>query len=265
MRRLALLLSACGVCLPLIGGPISTYYLTDGDSRTNWIILGNTAQSYSQHNPAGEYPLAVSGLQVRTLSMPGSGGSLYDLGFTYLGTDYSSPGGYAFYDGTSDGTYNYSVDFSTGAVYRMNLDWSDPVSLFNTGFGPSNSLGITYDPVNDSLWVSQWTGTNVYDFTLAGGLLSSFDAGHRSITSLAMDRADHTLWLGDQDQEGTFQQFSVSGSLLQAQPYSNMADVGANTLGGEFSNQVSSVPEPASGLLLGCALAGLLALRRRLR
>jgi hypothetical protein len=258
VHRLSLLLAIFGVCLPLFGGPTSTYYLPAGDSNTNWIIQGDTAQSFSQHI-GGENAIAVSGGQVRTLGLS-LGGSLYDLSFAYLGTDYTS-GDLNFLDGTSDGTYNYSVGFLTGRVYRTNLDWSNPTELFDTGLGRGNSLGITYDPVNDSLWVSAWNSTNVYDFTLAGGLVSSFDAGHVSITSLAMDRADHTLWLGNAHNFGTFQQFSTTGTLLQTQFYENMAQ--QNTLGGEFVD--GDVPEPASGLLLGCALAGLVMLRRRRR
>jgi hypothetical protein len=242
-------------CPAIFAGPISTYYLTAGDQTTNWIIQGDTAQSSSQQYYQ-EYAIAVSGGQVRTLG--GNGGALYDLSFVYQGVDYTGPD-YTFYDGTSDGTYNYAVNYFSGEVYRTNLDWSNPAPLFNTGFGGYDAIGITWDSLNNSLWVSQWDGSHIYDFTLAGAVLSSFDAGHSRITSLAMDPADHTLWFGNQGSMGTFEQFSTTGTLLQTQFYENMS--GQNTLGGEFGG----VPEPASGFLLGCGLAGLAMLRRRQR
>lgn len=257
MRQLVLLLLF--LCVPLAAGPVSDYYLTNGDGGLNWLIQGDAATSYAQGTSV-EYPIAVSGGQVRTLSVV-AGGSLYDLDFTLLGTPYARPG-YYFYDGTSDGTYNYSVDYMSGDVFRMNLDWSNPVVLFNSGFGGAASLGITYDPVTESLWLSQWSGDRVVNFSMAGTQLASFSAGHNMITSLAMDYADHTLWMGQQGvNEGTFRQFTTAGVAGQVQTYENM--LGQNTLGGEFALPSSAVPEPAAGLLFGGALAVLLVLRRR--
>ena len=72
------------------------------------------------------------------------------------GTTFSNPtptGSYQFYDGTSDGTNNYAVSFSSGAVYRMGLDWSSPTQIFSTGDGSGQNAGITYDGSNNSLWL----------------------------------------------------------------------------------------------------------------
>src|SRR2546430_10837732 len=119
-------------------GPISTWYLTAGDQGTNWMIQGASASSFPQHHPEnqGEYAVAVSG-DVRTLGNGNTGsglGSQYTLAGVYTGTDYAYPNtALRFYDGATDGTYNYSVDYGSGAVYRMDRDWSNPSLLFNTG------------------------------------------------------------------------------------------------------------------------------------
>lgn len=248
LRVLPLLLV---LSVALTAGPFSTYYLTDGEGGANWIIRGDAAQSYAQHG-SQEYAIAVSGGQVRTLGAdPGDHGSLYDTDFNYLGTDYPYFG-YGFNDGTSDGAYNYSVDWYTGIVYRTTRDWISPTVLFDTGFGTGNAVGITYDPSNNSLWVSQFSGSTIANFSMTGVPLSSFNVRVSAITALALDPADRTLWFGSQNTMGTFYQYSVSGIAGQTQAYANMT--ASNTLGGEFD----SVPEPASALLFSGVLAALL-------
>ena len=115
-------------------GPVSKLYVTAGDQATNWILQGTTATSFAQQAPGtDEYAIAVNST-VRTL---GNGnydtgiGAEYTLAGVYTGTNYAYPtSGVAFYDGTTDGTYNYSVDYSGGGVYRTNADWTNAVLLF---------------------------------------------------------------------------------------------------------------------------------------
>jgi hypothetical protein len=257
------LLAACFTLLfvsggqALAAGPISPLYLTAGVQGSNWVIQGSSAIQYLQQHPDnfGEYPIAV-GTTVRTLhclqDSPGFG-SEYTLNGAYTGVDYAGLGSITgFYDGTRDASHNYSVDYRDGKVYRMGLDWSNPVMLFDTGFGAYNALGITYDPANNSLWVSQWTSGTVVDFSLNGSSLTSFSTPFASITCLALDHADNTLWMGTQGQQGTFYQYSRIGTNLGSQVYPDL--VSQNTLGGEFA---FAAPEPSTVALLAAGAAGL--------
>ena len=266
IKRSLFWLSVIAACLPPIAafatGPTGTYYLTAGEpGGTNWAVQGNAVvNSWPQHHPesGGEYAIAVSST-VRTLGsnqITNHPGSEYTLNGTYTGTDYAYPSvTNRFYDGTTDGSFNYSVDYSGGGVYRMNSDWSQSTLLFNS---VTNALGITYDPSNNSLWISSFNTNTVVDYSLTGTPLSSFSVPFSKITCLALDPADQTLWMGSQSTEGTFYQYSKAGAQLNTQFYSALAN--QNTLGGEFA-----VPEPGTiGLLgLGSAVLVLGAWRRR--
>jgi hypothetical protein len=232
-------------------GPLSAYFLTAGPTGTNWVLQGAlVTNSWSQHHTAlgGEYPIAVA-KTVRTL---GNGdrdpikrgpGSEYTLAGAYTGTDYPYPGAdESFYDGASDGTFNYSLGYYTGKVYKFNSDWTNPVVLFTTAPG---YLGITFDRSTDTLWVSDFDGNmdgtaKVENRTLSGTLISSFTVPFTSITCLALDPADGTLWMGSQNTKGTFYQYSRAGELLNTVSYSDLTT--QNTLGGEFAIMCVTAP-----------------------
>ena len=150
---------------------------------------------------------------------------------TSTGTSWSGtpllPGetGNAFYDGTSDGNQNYTVEYlsvtdaglSTPNVIATDLNWQNPVALFSIpGAHALDYLGIAYDPTNDSLWLSGYNTDVIADYSLTGTLLSSFSTGTgaQSIFALGLDPADETLWFS-LDQTNMLYQYSRSGVLLQ--------------------------------------------------
>ncbi|MEI7986027.1 MAG: PEP-CTERM sorting domain-containing protein [Armatimonadota bacterium] len=235
-------------------GPGANYYMTAGDQKQNWTAIGGTATSGVQAT-GGEYNIAVSGDLRTTGNFNYNFGQQYDLLMNSTGTTYAGSWE-GLYDGTTDGSRNYTIDYGTGDVLSYNRNWQNSSLLFNAGAGQGLYLGITYDGAG-GLWISRWNSDVVEHRSMTGSLLSSFNTGFSSITSLAMDWSDGTLWMGTQNTLGTFSQFSTTGTNLQNVTYSNMTS--ANTLGGEFN--FNPVPEPASFAVLG--LGALVLLRRR--
>ena len=243
-------------------GTISSLYLTAGDQGQIVAITGVTAQIFTQapntHGGFGdEYAIGVPGT-IRTLGNGNQGGdgtesfsgSEYLLDGSFAGVNYAYPLNTSgdFYDGATNGVNNFSVDYTSGAVYQFNLDWTNPVLLFAAN---ALDIGITYDPVNQSLWIASYSGTDVRNYSLAGALLTSFTAG-APVYGLAMDYADNTLWA---DAQGTLYQYSRAGASLSSFDYG----VTQNTLGAEFAfldaSPASPAPEPGTAML---ALGGLM-------
>jgi len=240
-------------------GPTGYYYLVDGQDL--WVIHGGTATSTHQIN-GGEYGIAIVGSTIRTLGVldggpTGTAGAEYDLAGNSLNTQYPYPNGFSYmYDGTSDGTHNYINAYY--GVYQFDTNWANPTHMFA---GPLNNTGITWDSTNNSLWLTGWSPGVVVDYSMTGVILSSFHVATGLPAALALDTADNTLWMFDRDRmDGTFYQYSKTGTLLQTVVYAAMD--GRNLLGGEITGAtVTQSPEPSTFALAG--LACILAVRRR--
>lgn len=243
-------------------GPISQWYVNSSDAHRIDVIQGNsivetinTAQSTIQ-----AFPIAVLNT-IRTMgSISGRAGAEYALAGTPTGSTYSfgGPANSSYWDGTTDGSYNYAWNFDNGSLVRFDLNWANPTTLFNAGSG-SDRLGVTYDPTNDSFWVSGWNLGTIEDYSRSGQLLFSFNSNN-AIRGFAMDYADNTLW--GLNGLGAATQWSRTGQVLSTNVYSGPV----NALGGEFqytSSPSNHVPEPATAGLLGLGFLGFAASRRK--
>jgi hypothetical protein len=221
-------------------GPVSPYYLTAGDQGTNWVVQGSAVvNSFTQHHPedTGEYAIAVTDT-IRTLGtgnvalgrIPPHPGSEYTLAGTYTGIDFPYPNpSNAFFDGATDGRFNYSVDYYAGGVYRLNADWSHPVLLFATGPG---YMGITFDVATNTLWLAHFYSNVVEHRSLTGAVIFSFPVADNP-AALALDPADNTLWLTAFVPQGRLFQYAQNGTPLGEVSYPELVD--QDTAGGEFA------------------------------
>lgn len=156
------------------------------------------------------------------------------------------------HDGTSDGNFNYSVNFTTGDVLQFDRNWANPVALFNATADLPGAGWITMDVADGSFWLSQWGGPDVVaHFTSTGTLLSTFNSGVFGSLGLALDPVDGTLWMGDSN--FVLHQYNQSGTLLQSTPYA----LQGSWYGMEFDTAL--VPEPSTFVLAALGFVGLAA------
>jgi hypothetical protein len=250
--------SAALVLAALASAQSGVYYLSAPTQNVDFRAQAGAVIGSWTQGVTGESAIAVAS-DIRSIGVEGGfQGSRYTLLGVDTGQRFSNPvSGSLLYDGTSDGTNNYTIDFVSHTVYRTSNTWTSPAALF-TAPGTNGYLGITYDATNGSLWLSSWSAGVLEDRTLGGALISSFTTPFSSITCLAMDGSDNTLWMGSQSTPGVFYHYSRAGASLGQVSY---AGVSQNTLGGEFA----AVPEPGSwfAVLAGLSLLWSAATRRR--
>src|SRR2546421_1857505 len=163
-------------------GPTSTLYLMNygefggGTVVGLDLIQGNTVNSFPTGNPV-DICIAASG-DIRTYGYtPGDVGSRFSLaGAPLSGGPYVNGYGNQMHDGTSDGFYNYSVDYITGDIIQFDRNWASPVILFSV---PARTAGwITMNGVDGSFWLSQYGGPDLVEHrTHSGTLVGSFTSG----------------------------------------------------------------------------------------
>lgn len=226
---------AAAVAIPFFASnaeaQLSEYYLMAGDQATFHVIQnGVLLRSWSPASGTAnyQYPLVVTTTVSTTGASVGEIGARYDLNGVDLGARYTHPAGPGrFWDGTTDGIAHYAID-SGGLVFRLDQNWANAVQLFDAG-----GIGsLTYDPTNNSLWVSQFSSMVITEYTLTGSVLRSFSTGHSQNMALALDHLDGTLWLHDRTTQGTFEQWSKTGTMMNRVTVAGMSS--QNAIGGEM-------------------------------
>lgn len=183
-------------------------------------------------------------------------GSRFDLsGNPLAGGPYMNTSWDQLHDGTSDGKYNYSVDYVSGNVYQFDRNWANATVLFNPT-GAMTTGFITMNAADGSFWLSEYGGPDIVrHYTHTGTLLSSFNSGVANTAGLALDPLDGTLWMSAFDGGHSLYQFDQSGNLLQSMSF----NLPGTWYGMEFDT--TPTPEPMTMLAVGIGCASLL--RRR--
>ncbi len=263
-RFISLVLALTGYSVACCAGPNGTLYTVNYTEFGSGAGLDRIQGASLSSTPTGndfDLALAVSG-DVRTLGYYGVySGNKFDLsGNPLVGGPYTLPNnGMEAFDGTSDGRYNYAVDYATGNVMQFDRDWLNPISLFSAA-GQFEDLGLTMNVADGSFWVGDYLTGVVSHVSHSGSFISSFSTGFplNGLAGLAFDASDGTLWAGNFANAHNLYQYDLSGTLLQTDSY---AVDGAQFYGMEFNQ--TAVPEPASLAVLVASAIGLMGRKKR--
>lgn len=239
----------------------SVLYIMDYGYGTLERVQGGSMLGMTASPTGRDLNIAVWG-DVRTTDYNSAAipGHLYDLaGNLVAANQYGHVLTGDTYDGTSDGKYNYTVEYQTGDVYALDRNWNTPALQFSTG-SPGAYPWITMNPGDGTFWLGNYNTGDIEHWTAGGSFISSFSTGLGIgyLAGLAYDPADGTLWCGSYSSVKLYQ-FSTGGSLL-----STVAPGRSNYVYGmEFDLAQTAVPEPASMAVLG--IGALAAIRRKKR
>lgn len=189
--------------------PLSPLYIALGggivivDGQRNTVVPGNPAMAL--------VIAASSDLGVRTLAgtPPWTGGAAFTLDGRQVHAPRAATDGVCcFYDGTTDGRYNYSIrqdstllepigsrPLAPRALYRFNRDWSEPVELFplaRSGY----YAGVSYSAASGTFWMSRNDAgvALIEQWSRDGRLVSVPVRTVPPLTGLAVDGRDGTIW-----------------------------------------------------------------------
>ncbi len=230
-------------------------YMSDGDGRRILEVRGGSVVNTFPAVPAiRAFPIAVVDTIRTTGYALGEIGGEYMLDGTPTGTQYPLMQGNIMSDGGTDGNeFNYGISF-TGEVWRYNRDWDNGVFLFNSADDDGlRKAGITYDPSDDTLWLSADRAAGIFHYTLGGSLIGQFNTVPNLDWSMALEPSTDTLWVSEWRSQ-TLSQYAKDGTLLGTISVAGMT--AASFLSAEFA-----VPAPTSLALLG--LGALIGARRR--
>lgn len=262
MRRSVSVLSVLALAAGASAQTGNLYMTQFGGSQATIVTGGSVVTNWSTTNST-ETGIAING-DVRIVgAFQNTNGSLYDLGGNVVSPNIytnNSPPVDSLYDGTTDGTFHYAVghnDFNSNfAVFRYDQNWQNGQLLFVPG---NRSSGITYDNVNNSLWITNTTGfcNQIEQYDLNGNFMSSFPVAIPGGYAIAYDYTDGTLWIPESfGQQGSLWNYDTGGNLIQ-QIFVN--GLQGNPFGAEFD--YATIPAPGAGAIL--ALGGIVAGRRR--
>ena len=124
-----LFLAASGLTAATTGPKSKLYIIAPYDKL--YVLQGNTLEQ--SWRAIGKGPIVVEDT-VRLMGVSRwDSGAEYTLNGTHTGTNYAFPTPLyndRFYDGTTDGQYNYSWGYDSAAAWRFDRNWQNPVRLF---------------------------------------------------------------------------------------------------------------------------------------
>ncbi len=154
---------------------------------------------------------------IKSSPMHGGGtGYEYSLSGELLG-EYQVPQHGGNHDAGTDGRayiYNSENFCGSGTMWRMDLDWQNPVLLFSYSPEGGCGLGTAYDPQNDTIWIQSYGPNLISEYDMSGNVLHSFESVGESL-GLAYETETNTLWTAVSYGSNWVAQYDKKGNLLQ--------------------------------------------------